>query len=339
MADSALARDALFQLNVLVWAFFPQPPDAPVTPLVDTGYSLWTVEQPLEAGLTELASLRLASNITANPVADAVLFHEGRNEFVLVECKPATFGPGSDRAAHQARGFIVAAGAASSRLGVGGQATGEACHVVPFLDAGNVDQTLASLAEELSDGGFQCGPTGAVGIDVRSDGVYLGIDQQPTGTAHFPSAILPARRVIGAALGQDPRPLYLVPWIPNSEGSDLTALREKVRALMIVWLGRARTPGTEMLSLDQLLDDVTRGVFRYWRNRDSLRGEVLPVVGRIITALFTNDPRVHVRLTDVEFVLTSEQNRQQLIEMARTAKLSGPMPQGVQLSLEGPPTP
>ena len=83
---------------MLIWAAFPQPTEAPWSPvLLNAGYILWSVEQPLYAGIAELGRLH-ASNpqIKPNPVADAVLHHEQNGTYVLIECKPSSFGVNSE---------------------------------------------------------------------------------------------------------------------------------------------------------------------------------------------------------------------------------------------------
>lgn len=154
MVNSTLTRSNIFQLNILVWASLPQPVGAPVTPVLrNAGYILWSIENPLNAGVAELARLRKATEIQPNPVVDAVFEHARTNIYVLVECKPTSFSVNSEWAP-QARGMIVAGGNAVSRLGLSVGATAELCYLVPADDAQATDTTLVTLATEVSGQGF-----------------------------------------------------------------------------------------------------------------------------------------------------------------------------------------
>lgn len=341
VADSGFARDSLFQLNVLIWASFPQPSAAPVTPVLrNAGYVLWSVEQPLDAGIAELPRLRTSSpQIQPNPVPDAVLHAEEIDTYVLVECKPSSFGVRSDRGAPQARGLIVAGGNLASRLlGLAGAPSAEVCYLVPLDDAHTTDTTLVTLAQEVSGQGFTACATGAIGLSIKPDGAYLGLSSQPEGTAQMPRALIPEQKILAVMAGQDPRPLYVIPWIPDApDDTDLTALREKVRAQVLAWLGKAAIGDEVILSFDQLLDEVSRGIFRYWRDRNSLHGRVFPTVERLVRLLFGGDARVRVRSTDVSVRLGAENDRDELMEQVRTAALPSKVPEGVQLPLEQEP--
>lgn len=335
MANTSLERDSLFQLNVLIWASFPQPIDAPWAPVLrNAGYILWSVEQPLYAGPAELARLQTSNpQIQPNPVADGVLHREKDGAYALMECKPSSFGT-SSQWAPQARGLIVAGGNVAARLGLAGSPSAEVCYLVPADDTQPMDTTLAELAGQVSDQGFTTCPTGPVGLSVRDDGVYLGLSNQPQGTAQMPRALIPEQRIVAASPGQDPRPLYVIPWIPDApDDTDLTAFREKVRAQVLAWLGKARIGGEVTLSLDHALDEVSRGIFGYWRNKESLHGRVYPAVGKLVNALFGGDARVRVRRQDVRVRLGTEEDREELMEKVRTGELPKKL-EGVQLALD-----
>ncbi len=335
MADP-LERDSLFQLNLLIWASLPQPPGAPVTPAVhNAGYVLWALEQPLDAGLAELARLRASGpQINPNPTADGVLRELRSDTYVLIECKPGSFDVGSGRAP-QARGLIAAGGNAASRLGLGRTASAEACYLVPLDEAPSMDATLVALAGEVAGQGFTACSTGSLGVAVKPDGAYLGLTSQPLGAARLPRLLIPDERVVQVPPGQDPRPLYVLPWIPDApDSTDLTAFREKLRAHVLAWLGRAPTGGEVVIAFDELLDEVTRGVFRLWRDRSSLRGRVFPAVGRLMDLLLGSDGRVLIRQSEVRLSLHAETDREELMERVRTAGLPANALEGLQLPLE-----
>jgi len=338
MVDSTLTRDNLFQLNILVWASFPHPIDAPVTPVLrNAGYILWSIERPLNAGVAELARLRKTTEIQPNPVVDAVFEHARTNTYVLVECKPSSFGVNSEWAP-QARGMIVAGGNAASRLGLSVGAVAELCYLVPADDAQATDTTLATLAAEVSGQRFVACPTGSLGLSIKADGAYLGLLSQPRGVAQMPQMLIPEQRVIAVRANQDPRPLYIIPWIPDVvDDTALEAFKEKLRAQLLSWLGKASIGGQVTLQFEDLLYEVSRGIFRIWRDRDSLHGRVFPIVASIVNSSFGGDGRVGIGTRAVVANLNSEKDREDLMEQVRTAGLPEKLPEVLQLRMEEQP--
>jgi hypothetical protein len=333
MADVQLVRDSLFQLNVLIWACFPQAPGAPVTPVLrEAGYELWSVEQPLNADIAELARLRNSEpQVQPNPVADGVLRRQGKGDYVLVECKASSFGSASQQAARQARGLVVAGGNVAPRLGVAGTASAEVCYLVPATDVEPMDETLIELVAEVSGQNFRHCPTGPVGVSIKGDGAYLGLSSTPRGTSQMPRELIPERRVVAVSPGQDPRPLYVVPWIPDApDDADMAAFKEKIRVQVLAWLGKAPIDGEVILSFGDVLDEVSRGIFRHWSDRHSLLGRVFPAVGGLVHLLFGGDGRVNVGRREARVRLGTEKDRDELMEQVRTAALPPRLPQGVQ---------
>jgi hypothetical protein len=90
--------------------------------------------------------------------------------------------------------------------------------------------------------------------------------------------LIPPQRVVQLERGQDPRPLYFIPWIPGGTDFDHDVLREKIRSHIVSWIGRTRAGHKVELAFDDLLNQLTRNQFSLWRNRPSLRGEVYPAV-------------------------------------------------------------
>jgi hypothetical protein len=338
MANSTLTRDNLFQLNCLIWASFPQPVGAPVTPVLrNAGYALFRIEQPLDASVAELARFRETSaalQIQPNPVVDVVFHNTKNNTYTLTECKPSSFGVDSEWSP-QARGLIVAGGNLSSRLGVGGKPAGELCYLVPEEDVQSVDATLIELCNQVGGLSFITCPTGPFGLSIKEDGIYIGLLNPPKGTAQMPLKFVPEQKVLEIEPGQDPRPLYVIPWIPDvQDDTDLEFFKEKVRIYVLGQLGKAPIGGQVTLSFEELLDEVSRGVFRHWRDRDSLIGRVFPMVGKLISILFRDDTRVKITRRETKVTLNSEADREELMEKVRIAGLPQKLPQGVQLTMD-----
>jgi len=306
-----------------------------VTPvLLKAGYSLWSVEQPLIAGVAELPRLRGAGvKIGQNPVVDVVLYRDTVSEYALVECKPSSFGVGSEWAP-QARGILVAGGNAASRLGLSGPIRAEACYLVPAEDAPSTDKTLLDLANEVATQGLATCPTAPLGLSVRADGAYLGLPAAPEGTGQMARSLIPEQRVVAIESEEDPRPLYIIPWIPDAaQNVDLTAFREKVRAELLARLGKASVGAHLIVRFDDLLDAVSRGIYRYWRDRDSLTGRVFHRLGRLVGVLLGNDRRATIGQREVSINISSESDQQELMEQVRTAALPEKLPEGIQLPM------
>jgi len=336
MPDSTLAKDNLFQLNTVVWASFPQPVGAPVTPVLrNAGYTLYAIEKPLDASVAEKAQLNKSTlEIGPNPVIDVVLYREKDSTYILVECKPSSFGLNSDWTP-QARGLIVAGGSVASRLGVSGKSTSEMCYLVPAEDTQPTDATLIALHKEVLSQGLKECPTGVIGISVRSDGAYLGLSNRPQGTALMPLALIPEQKVVSVTAEQDPRPLYVIPWIPDGQDSnDLEAFKEKIRVKLLSWLGKAAIDCSEVLYFEVLLNDVSRGVFQYWGDKKSLFGRVFPTVEKLVRIFFGDDTGVSIGRREVKITLKAEKDREELMEHIRTVGLPEKLPEGVQLPLD-----
>ena len=335
MVSENLAARALFQLNTIIWAALPGPGDAENNPLLAArGYAIWSLEQPLPAPLTEKDRIAAVPEPTSGePVADIVLFNEARDRYVIIECKRSSFGINAEDAPRQARGLIAAGGDITHRsLGIA-TGTGEVCYVVPDPQQHDQHETLAACREQLLNASIAACETSAIGIELRDDGVWLmgsdGADHETVAASlSCPEVVLS----LGTA-DEDPTPLYIVPWIPNSTDEDLDVLREKLRSAVLARIGQAEV-GSVALEYDDLLADVSFGVYRTWENRQSLRGEVHSVVGRIVTQFWGGDPRAKVQRTRVLLTIESQGAHEALLERVRKARFDRAKEGGFQMSLE-----
>lgn len=331
MVHEGLAADNLFQLNVLIWGLLPLPPGAPVAPVLSNlGYRLRYVEFPLNAGVGELGDLQAASpRIGPNPVADLVLERNTDDRYVLVECKASSYGAESSTA-DQGRGLLVAGARVRARLGVA-TGTAEACFVVPASQASEMDASSSVMQRQVRDASQPACNAGSVNIEVRADGVYVGREQEPTSDARLPLELRPMAKVLTTSPGQDPRPLYVVPWIPDASASaDLFAFREKVRAELLARLGKSSPPVDLTVGFDDVLDAVSHGIYRHWRDKNSLHSRVFQVLGSWIRALTAAGDAAFVRGDRLEVRLESSEQRDLIMETVRTAALPERTPAGFQ---------
>ena len=334
MADHALESSNLFQLNVLIWATLPQPYSAPVNPILrNLGYCLFSIEQPLEPSITQRESLQSRRpSVRIAPVADVLLDNPGKSHLVVMECKSSSFGIESHQA-RQARGFILAGGDIMRRGLPITKRSAEVCYVVPGTNADAMGETLASLQAKLQEDGAQVCGVGAIGVSVREDGVYLRADHRIRGGGCLPTVVAPDQRVLETEADDDPRPLYVIPWIPESEDEDLSALKEKLRSQLLSHIGRSRL-GELNLRFDDLLDEVSQSVYGLWRDSPSFRGQVNSKVGTIVDELTDGHQAAIVRTAELALTLGSEEERQSLMEQIRTADVPPGISEGRQLPLE-----
>jgi hypothetical protein len=335
VANSDPAADNLFQLNVLIWGLFALPPGAPVTPILrDLGYRLRYVEYPLQAGVGELADVQAAMpRIGPNPVADLVLERSTDDRYVLTECKASSYGADSSTA-EQGRGLLVAGARVRARLGVA-SGKAEASFVLPAPQANEMDATIGAMQQQVTDAGQPVCEGGSINIEVRDDGVYLGRDDQPAQQAALPTELRPMKRVLDVAVGDDPQPLYVVPWIPHAtKSSDLSAFREKVRAEVLSRVGRATPPANLTIGFDDVLHAVSHGIYRHWRDKDSLHGQVFQVLGTWLRSLIGGDATSAIRNNRLEVTIQSDEERGRLMETIRTSSVPE-RPEGFQAQLFG----
>lgn len=335
---AALETDSLFQLNVLIWASIEQPPGSPINAaLLEGGYGLWAIEQPLASSPIERAKINASGwAIGQNPVADGILMNESLGRFAIIECKAASFGVDSSNS-EQARGLIVAGGNVSERLGGGTPSEAEVCYVVPSSQYTAMDQTLVSLCDDLTNSGFPPCSTGTIGIAVLSDGIYLLSVGTRVGSALVPDILTPQQLIMTVESDQDPRPLYIIPWIPNSnDESASTAFREKLRSQVLSCLGTTQTLGSHTYRYEQILDNATGGVFSKWEDSNSLHNQVFPTVQSIIRSLVKNDARVTVSRSSFDVRIQAASDREELLETVRTSEIPERLPEGIQGQLFDP---
>ena len=333
MDNCGLEGSSLFQLNVLIWATLPQPSCAPAKPILrNLGYCLFSIEQPLEASISQRVSLQARTPpVSIAPVADALLENAGSSHFVVTECKRSSFGVESDQI-RQARGLILAGSDITQRGLPITAGSAEVCYTVPGGDIRAMEATLISLQAELQASNIQSCQVGTIGVTIRNDGVYLVADDKARGGGRLPRDVAPAQRVLKTEADEDPQPLYAIPWIPESGDEDLSALREKLRAQLLSHIGRSPT-GDVTLRFDELLDEVSRGVYGLWRDRRSLQGQVNVTVGNIVRSLTDGNQAATVRTAELVLSIGSEEERRVLMEHIRVADVPPGVPEGRQLPL------
>lgn len=149
----------------------------------------------------------------------------------------------------------------------------------------------------------------------------------------LPAVLHPEQIIMDLGQEDDPRPLYLVPWIPDSQDVDRVELREKIRSRLLARIGTASLGTLDWRYLD-VLSEVSSGLYDEWEDLGSLKGRVFPVISTILQRLLGRDSRVTPLSNEVRVKIESESDRRELIERVRKATLRASSRKGTQLSFE-----
>lgn len=235
-----LIGDPLFQLNLMLWISFPQPPGGRFTPvLYDAGYKVQWISPKLSLSQEILGKLRKGEiNSNRSVCPDLVLKQIDDDKFVLVECKSSGFSSESTTA-KQAFGMLVMQGN-QLRDSVGGPRTdkwfSQLVYVVKSHDRVKLNATLGELAEAVDQAACASNEFDTWGLIQKNDGVYLNFGQAPCLNI---SGSCPVRVLEGEQ--QDYRPLYLIPVDINISKPDkltLRGLQERFRSSFLAYLPR-----------------------------------------------------------------------------------------------------
>lgn len=273
-----LLRDSLFQLNVILWLSQNLPPGYTIDPLFHKeGFEVYAIAPllPLPPALQLLCQQQAVVINSTGTRPDVVLRKGSIKRYAMIECKAASFGPASSTAT-QARTLLLSSGAqAHLFLGAGPTDIQSAATIYFLPDGETIAQlnSLSQLTQDMVNASLPVGPSWAMGI--KGNG-QLSITLNQDGSDFFGLPV-GENPFYDLEEGTDPRPLYLVPYDPDSEQSDAERkfarriLFERMQSAFISRLGRIRPPDTVVYTADDLLNEATFGLFRVWDNRDSLK--------------------------------------------------------------------
>jgi hypothetical protein len=310
---AAPLRDPIYQLNFVLWMLEDLPDGAPTHPFLrDLGYTLFSLGGPLPM-LPEYR-LRIAeAGIDAGqaPAPDVLAVRRESTEFLVIECKGASFGLASSNC-HQARALLIVSADLRGPLGLPPRPAVSTLlsYLLPEADTASLQATLGQLREELTSVGLPVAPFSVFGLEERPDGLYL-TDRHPLGTLppDVENAIGEGVRIHETLEGDTGRRLYLIPWdpsvtqIPEERDFCQRILFERVLAEALSHAGRASIPGEVRLPLDDLLDKATFKLARYWRAREDVK-QVIRAIRRFLqAAIEKNAPGLSVTWDKVERTL------------------------------------
>lgn len=301
--DSDLLSDPVFQLNVFLWALEDLPDEIQVRPVLrQAGYYLNSIGRRvlMPPGDESLAALRKLTDSDSRSASrpDLWLSHSTDSVHPLIELKAHGFSPNSSNR-KQALKLIAAATDLGPSLGESSERQGHVVYATSGIDADRLSSTLQVLAQELSSEGVASAPTGVIGLSIEAEGVAMSSPR----SAELPTPLTQALGGHSVVLERDGdndlHPLYLVPWMPGSEDSQVpefheAGLREltaRVLVQLLATVGHARPPETLVLDSARFLSKATLGVFEQWG--DSNRHEFSRVVDKIMER--TLRPVVSVR--------------------------------------------
>lgn len=275
MGRPVIIENPTFQLNLMLLMSMPAPPEGPLRSIfADAGYRALFVERLISIPApTHLALQDAGLAVSRGARPDLFLVHDNGQQFVLIECKRSSFSSTSSTT-RQARALLVLSGSDLSRfVGVGlGTWTSIVSYVCVEGNGSLLWQTMTDLSNELQIARLPTAATATLELLSRLDGVYMVAVQQSATLVNL-TLDIPVR-VLQLRPGEDPRPLYLIPFMPGGdhEPDELgkRVLRERLRATLAELLGKANQVG-QQYRLDK--DVLTRAIpaWDLWDNTDAKR--------------------------------------------------------------------
>ena len=273
-----LIRDPIFQLNVLLWLAQPLPSGDAITPLLHSrGFDVYALALRLSLPPDLLLVMRNGGfEVQVGVRPDVILAKESSGKFAITECKGSSFGSRSSTA-HQARTLLALAGPRCHEvLGLQPQAVRESTltYLLPSSQRPAMRATISELLAAFRMHGLAVGEALLLGLAIADEALGLEVDdaaaqffELPPGTNEF----------LRLDPDTDPRPLYFVPFDPDTHQSEeektlgKRILFERMQSSIIAAVGRAVPPTVVPFKTSDLLNDATFGMYDLWENRDSAK--------------------------------------------------------------------
>jgi len=282
---AALIGDPLYQCNLLLWMLQPST-GITVKPLLhQAGYTLRFIEPKLPLPLPLSNKLNAEALPIAEEAEPDMIIRGRQTDYVILECKCSMFGyqPGqNDTSIRQCRAFLL-------------QVPQVFLEALPGIPRGDTTTThllylsrhkqevpqftgVQAIAHELADKAYQATPHGLLTLDISAGSIGLrktethGAIPAPLASA-LPSSFTALQTIPDA--DTDPRPLYYIPWMPESEPIPDEYNYNSFANRILVWaaaeIGPARPPCDVELETELLLTKATNDFYQYWRNTESKR--------------------------------------------------------------------
>lgn len=351
-SPSALLSDSLFQMNLVLWMLQP-PNGSGVRPLLtEAGYKLRSIEEALPLAPDVINRLnKLGVKVKENASPDVIVNAEDA-EHLLIECKASMFGSnasggGDDSNQRQARAFLLQCpNVLTSALAGAKVSNASVTYLTRYDPKHDQQEGLVALAGELTKLKLPVIPCCVWRLTEHNGGIAL---IAPAARERWPKRVMTVSKVKRGSKtlpiiprdenGNDIRPLYIIPWMPESEPHpdeyNRRAFGSRLLAASVIRVGRTAVGENVTLIFDELLDEVTLGVYAKWRNktskrclRDCARKLIRDHLKR--TGALTSDPNQDGQ--SVLIKLSEEKIKAQVIKAFRESigtKWDEPDPQGV----------
>lgn len=273
---TSLAGDPLFQLNLMIWLTWAKagPKISGIRPVFyEAGYTIQAIAPSIglsAAQLVKLGRAEIPVNQSASP--ELVIISEKLKQFIVIECKRNSFGPNS-RNARQANVLLTISGPEwASNIGMKSPGLWDSfvLYSLPALVHDLMFQTLTELGDNLSAAKFTSVHSGALGIDIRDDGVFLQVVSKidaPIETL-YEGSLNNWIQVANFDHEEDPRPIYLIPIDPSISSQDdfgRMVLERRLRASIVSNLG-SKLDEEEFEVLEEKIIKDAIEVWDLWRD-------------------------------------------------------------------------
>lgn len=349
MTDTnVLLSDPVFQLNALLWAVEDLPERAPIHPVLRAaGYYLSAIGRrvivPVDPKNIAVLEQITQSKDRSPSHPDLWLKHRSHDVQPLIELKAHSFSSASSNS-HQATKLLLSAADLAPSLATRGPTHGHVIYATTGDDAEPLSQTLDQLITVIKQAGAQAAPASTIGFAWTTHGVTLAsprpkeLPQPLQSPFRTPSLLLE----IGEP-GDDIRPLYLIPWVPEvaaTQDPQLRAdgLRELTARLFshtIAVIGRASTPTSLSVTGTQLLDQATFGVFARWRDSD--RSQFARAAARLVERALRATGFVRLEGERIDIDLPTPEDQHAIIDRLERADPADPS-KNLQAAVKEPPT-
>jgi hypothetical protein len=309
---NALLGDSLFQVNLLLWMLQP-PNTSGIRPLLaEAGYRLRSIEEPLPLSPDLINRLNKASIKAKDNASADVIVNADDDEHLLIECKANMFGAtppvgASDSNQRQARSFLLQTpNTLKSALAGAKVSSASLAYLTRHNPKHKQDDGLIGLGKELKAAKLSPIPSSVWRLTEHNGGIAM---LAPAPKEKWPTRLRAACKTKRGSKtitviprdesGNDIRPLYIIPWMPESEPQpdayNRRAFGNRLLSAAVVRVGRTPVGDDAILNFDELLEETTLSVYAKWRNKDakrSLKDCARKLIGAHLkgTGALTSDP-------------------------------------------------
>jgi len=292
---SELIKDPLFQLNLAIWLALPQPIGKGfVYPLFHkSGLSVYLIGRLLSLPPSTKLKIAEESDFQDGAKPDIILEKDSADRICLLECKASSFAE-DYKAARQARALLLIVGPILSEvlgLQIGAHKEGILCYLTGWDQTESLEQTLMTLNNKImTKTNLITGDFGCFGLKPTETGLLL---DYPDKVKRFLSIHdEPPVKIMDILDGTDPRFYYSIPYDPTVSQSEREGafsrrlVFDKELSYIIAAIGEAAIPSSVVLTIDDILNFVTSGLYDKWVDNQA-RKPLKKMVRDYVTKIFS----------------------------------------------------